>query len=86
MINPNLTSTNRAFNSQQEMSQSLLISSLEDFLTQIPVKTINPASWCQYWHLQTFSMGDPIQHLSISDEKTVNTEPKLESVYLVVEG
>jgi ABC-type bacteriocin/lantibiotic exporters, contain an N-terminal double-glycine peptidase domain len=87
MIKPNLTERDRVSTPNPKVSQSLLISTLENFLTQVPVDTINVAAWSQHWRLHSFQLGDSIDNIAISPQKTVHTEPNSKSlVYLVVEG
>ncbi|SKB15161.1 Heterocyst differentiation protein [Planktothrix sp. PCC 11201] len=88
MINLNLTERDRASTPNPRVSQSLLISTLENFLIQVPdADTIDVAAWSQHWHLHSFQLGDSIDNIAISPQKTVHSELNQKSlIYLVVEG
>ncbi|WRH67571.1 MAG: hypothetical protein RSE13_04165 [Planktothrix sp. GU0601_MAG3] len=88
MINLNLTERDRVSTPDPKASQSLLISALENFLAQIhDPETVDVAAWSQHWHLHSFQLGDSIDNIAISPEKTVHSELNQKSLfYLVVEG
>lgn len=80
MINPNFMQQDRVSSSSSNRSQSLLMSTLENLLTQIQADTTQVQAWSQHWHLQSFQFGDCIDPLPSSDETKVSI------VYLVLEG
>ena len=89
MINHNFNEQERVLASGSNLSQSVLIPTLENLLTHIQADQIeiDLTHWSQRWHLQSFQLGDLIYNLPVFSETTVHDEPNSKSLlYLVIKG